>query len=382
MVLSCTCTSLPQLLLCSGLFPTAPSQPHLAISVELLAFYQALFEHSCDLINALWYNILQVHIECCAKSIIKHCHQTVLDHLNHMQSAQQPSFTVILPSSEQFSLSQLCFTGHTFGWLLSDGGDIHITLDGNFHHCHWCSAGSCPAFYDPTYFIPKVQVNNVGCWIEQVHKWPLRQQCVEVPDEAIDQSDSNKQKAAMDCFDDTGIMALICHHDIPLFFANINMPGEQQKYSVALLEHLFSHLPVTATVVALYDIGCILTCSLDKFEILNNEMVCCIHFATTAMHTYGHKWACQHIYNPHITTGLSLSDGEGTEHLWSHFTKLIGVEQASSARLEMKGIAKQGSEACQILGDCGIDILELQNEWASQCSAQLSIWAHKYFCIY
>ncbi|KIO07163.1 hypothetical protein M404DRAFT_44227, partial [Pisolithus tinctorius Marx 270] len=41
-----------------------------------------------------------------------------------------------------------------------------------------------------------------------------------------------------------------------------------------------------------------------------------------------------------------------------------------------KGIAEQGSEVHQILGDCGIDILELWNKWASQCSAQLSIWAH------
>ncbi|KAI5997614.1 hypothetical protein F5J12DRAFT_906936 [Pisolithus orientalis] len=191
--------------------------------------------------------------------------------------------------------------GCTFGQLLSNGGDIHITLNGNFHHHHWHSASSCPAFYDPTYFIPKVQANN----------WPLRQQHVEVPDKAIDQceasyeeADGNKQKATLGCFDNPGIMALICHHDIPLFFANIDMPGEQQKYSIALLEHLFSHLPVTATVIALYDIGCILTCSLDKFEILNNEIVCHICFATTAMHAYGHKWACQLIYNPHITTGL------------------------------------------------------------------------------
>ncbi|KIO06300.1 hypothetical protein M404DRAFT_37547, partial [Pisolithus tinctorius Marx 270] len=229
----------------------------------------------------------------------------------------------------------VCFTGRTFGQPLSNGGDIHIALDGNFHHRHQHSAGSCPAFYDPTYFIPKVQVNNVGCWIEQVHKRPLRQQCVEVPDEAIDQceasyeaADGNKQKAAMDCFDNTGIMVLICRHDIPLFFANIDMPGEQQKYSITLLEHLFSHLPAAETVIALYDIGCVLTRSLDKFEILNNEIVCRIHFATTAMHAYGHEWACQLIYNPRITTGLSLSDGEGTKCLWSRFTKLIGVEQA------------------------------------------------------
>jgi len=52
-VQSCSCTSLPQLLLRSGLFPTAPSQPRLAISVDLLGFYRSLFERLCDSINAL-----------------------------------------------------------------------------------------------------------------------------------------------------------------------------------------------------------------------------------------------------------------------------------------------------------------------------------------
>ncbi|KIK91408.1 hypothetical protein PAXRUDRAFT_149557, partial [Paxillus rubicundulus Ve08.2h10] len=40
-------------LLYHGLFPMAPLQPRMAVSVELLAFYQALFEQSCDAINAL-----------------------------------------------------------------------------------------------------------------------------------------------------------------------------------------------------------------------------------------------------------------------------------------------------------------------------------------
>ena len=38
----------------------------------------------------------------------------------------------------------------------------------------------------------------------------------------------------MDNFDDTRVMVLICHHDIPLFFANIDMPGEQQKSSLII----------------------------------------------------------------------------------------------------------------------------------------------------
>ena len=61
----------------------------------------------------------------------------------------------------------------------------------------------------------------------------------------------------MDNFNDTGVMALICHHDIPLFFANIDSPGEQQKYALALIQHLFMLLPSDTTVVAFYDIGCV-----------------------------------------------------------------------------------------------------------------------------
>ncbi|KAG9309101.1 hypothetical protein JVU11DRAFT_10985 [Chiua virens] len=62
-------------------------------------------------------------------------------------------------------------------------------------------------------------------------------------------TDGNKQKTAADIYDDTGIMGLICCHDIPLFFANIDSPGKQQKYAVALISHLFLLLLETATVV-------------------------------------------------------------------------------------------------------------------------------------
>ena len=55
-----------------------------------------------------------------------------------------------------------------------------------------------------------------------------------------------------------------------------------------------------------------------------------LRFVTTAMHAYGHEWACQLVYNPRLTSGLGLSDGEGTERLWSRFIKLIGIERVSS----------------------------------------------------
>ncbi|KIK20356.1 hypothetical protein PISMIDRAFT_51294, partial [Pisolithus microcarpus 441] len=44
---------LPQVLLHHGLFPASPSQPHMAVLIELLSFYRSLFERSCDAVNAL-----------------------------------------------------------------------------------------------------------------------------------------------------------------------------------------------------------------------------------------------------------------------------------------------------------------------------------------
>ncbi|KAJ7811785.1 hypothetical protein B0H14DRAFT_2378108 [Mycena olivaceomarginata] len=41
------------LLVQHGVFPMSPSQPKTAVSIDLLEIYCALFERSCDAINAL-----------------------------------------------------------------------------------------------------------------------------------------------------------------------------------------------------------------------------------------------------------------------------------------------------------------------------------------
>ncbi|KAG1776048.1 hypothetical protein EV702DRAFT_1230853 [Suillus placidus] len=231
-----------------------------------------------------------------------------------------------------------CFAGILHGRPTDEGGDIHVAMD------------------------------------DMQHKRPVKSHVPLVPDEAVDQCENayeaahgKKQKAAMDSFDDTGIMALICRHDIPLFFANIDSPGEQQKYLVTLLQHFFSLLPPEATVVALYDVGCVLARTLSKYDILSISITSRLRFATTAMHAYGHEWACQLVYNPQICVGLGLSDGEGTERLWSRLVRLIGVERTSS---------EQGSAAQDALDQCEVPIEELQSEWSKQRQSQLSIRAH------
>jgi len=150
------------------------------------------------------------------------------------------------------------------------GGDIHVATDGNFHHRHLSRAGDSPSFYEPDYFISKAQVDAVGDRIERARQRPSRVYKKKVPDAAIDDcqdsheaADGRKEKTSGEQFDDRGLAALVCRHDIPIFFANIDTPGEQQKYAVALVEHLYSFLPETATVVVLYDVGCVLDRSLE-----------------------------------------------------------------------------------------------------------------------
>lgn len=182
----------------------------------------------------------------------------------------------------------LCFGGTSFGRPLSQwvvpsnismhsltcadrGGDIHFCVDGNFHHRHGISAGESVPFHDPAYILSKSFVDRVGERVDEQRKRTPRSYRPKVPDEAIDDcehsheaADGRKRKANTDIFDDTGLMALVCRHDIPLFFTNIDTPGEQQKYAIALIEHIFSLLPPDATGTAFYDVGCVLERSLNK----------------------------------------------------------------------------------------------------------------------
>ncbi|KAF9231589.1 hypothetical protein BU15DRAFT_90869 [Melanogaster broomeanus] len=421
-----------QVLIHFGLFPTTPSQPRMAVSIDLLAFYRALFERSCDAVNALasalnthyirrgfwmvnkdreyvqepfrrglgsavqWYDVLQVEVEQKIETVLQACRKRIrtskIAHLVPPTSAPfvpdqaEPSITLnrqlISPSNAMLTPGNCasilvqrcptCFGGTTFGRSLlgSEGGDIHVATDGNFHHRHRRSAGDSPIFYDPAYFLPKSQNPP------KAHKNPVPDEAIDSCEASYEAADGKKQKACMDNFDDTGLMALICRHDIPLFFTNIDSPGEQQKYSVTLIRHLVSLLPPQATVVILYDVGCVLARTLALYNILPDHVTRRLRFATTAMHAYGHEWAC-------------------TERLWSRLIKLIGIERSSSIgkpaavgkemltdlgdwikRRLRRGVREQGRLAQEQIEDCGVQLTELQRQWASQKESQLSIRAH------
>jgi Kyakuja-Dileera-Zisupton transposase len=103
---------------------------------------------------------------------------------------------------------------------------------------------------------------------------PAKARKPKVPDEAVDGCEDGhiagkgtNVKTSTQIYDDTGTMALCCRHDIPILVANIDTPGEQQKYTVALLLVFFGLIPTNATVMAFYDVGCVLERSLQTVSV-------------------------------------------------------------------------------------------------------------------
>ena len=124
--------------------------------------------------------------------------------------------------------------------------------------------------YEPQRFISKDYVNTVGLRIDNARKQKGKKRTLKLADEVIDAckdsyhaAKGDEDKAATKHCDSTGLMLLVCRHDIPLFLADIDTPGEQQKYAVSLIEYLLRMVPAHANVVVLYDVGCVLDRSLQ-----------------------------------------------------------------------------------------------------------------------
>ncbi|KAF9505272.1 hypothetical protein BS47DRAFT_1374324 [Hydnum rufescens UP504] len=58
-------------------------------------------------------------------------------------------------------------------------------------------------------------------------------------------ADEDRVKASTQYFEDTGVIALLCRHDIPLAVASMWTAGEKQFYVFALLETVLKHYRVT-----------------------------------------------------------------------------------------------------------------------------------------
>ncbi|EJD38117.1 hypothetical protein AURDEDRAFT_33125, partial [Auricularia subglabra TFB-10046 SS5] len=299
-----------------------------------------------------------------------------------------------------------CFAMARTGRPLSEC-DFHFALDGTFGHRHNCSASNCPhIIYDMQSFVPKDFVDAVGAAHDEARKRPARSYNSVVPPSAVKAcesshtaADGSRVKAGGDKHDDRGLMALVCRHDVPLFICNIDTPGEQLKYGLAMVIWASLHLPDDASILALYDIGCVAHKIVQSYEVLTAAMEARIAFATSAMHAYAHQWECQIVYSPGLNPGYGLSDGEGCERLWSRIRKLISNLRSAARQMRLitldrhvkfvaesirddlgrwlrrkwEALKLREYEARKTIALSGHSADFLREQWASQRDAQLEV---------
>ncbi|KAF7366119.1 hypothetical protein MVEN_00488700 [Mycena venus] len=288
-----------------------------------------------------------------------------------------------------------CFALEEWGRPLEEGGDVQLGADGCFSYCHLQSAGDRPIGYDPAYFISHEKVDKVRAWIAAV-----RGRNEGEPD-ACEKSwaaaNEKKHKADPKRYDASSIFLLSCRHGQPLFLCNINTPGEQQEYIIALMEEVNSLLPAQVTVLQAYDVGCVTDCTLNLYPIFSEGFRARVSFIINAMHAFGHLWACQLFYNLRFRKGVGITDHEGIERLWSRIRKLIPLtrNQWNSRRIWMidqyasfvadegrdtlgtwlqrqqsKNVAVKRNAALKVLRDCCVPEAELRAQWEAQKAAQ------------
>ncbi|CAK5278726.1 unnamed protein product [Mycena citricolor] len=210
------------------------------------------------------------------------------------------------------------------------GGDVQFGADGCFSYRHLRAAGTGPSLFNQDYFLTHEEVHRVQEAVILARKSPKPFRDSPIPSEIVDAcgeswtaANENKQKGDPKRYDSTGIFALTCRHSQVLFMCDINTPGEQQHYIIALLEKVASYLPPNATIMQCYD-GSRRIATLDEYV----EFVNC----------------------------------EGITNLASWIE-----------RQRNKNIPQKSNQATKRINSAGVTISDLRGQWQAQLNAQISL---------
>ncbi|KAJ7053123.1 hypothetical protein C8F01DRAFT_1330923 [Mycena amicta] len=295
--------------------------------------------------------------------------------------------------------------------------DLAVALDACFTQKRRRRAGAedPPRTHPFSVFVERAKAREMEAYVDGVRsvKRPSKKRHTEaeedgyeagmqVPKSSLDACGSSfkaanesREKASTTFFAQTGLMGLVCRHDIVLFFVNMDSAGEKQYYAFLLLEELFQHLPKKIKVGGLYDIACqthrscVLYGFLDRYK---DRIV----WAVSVFHAFAHIWGCQLIYHPQKCLGFGGSNGENTERVWAKLSHLISVLRVSGYHQRnytidmqterdteevVRGIAAwmrrrwfftqaKYRDAEKILSDSGRPETEIQDEWERQRAYQ------------
>ncbi|RPA84876.1 hypothetical protein BJ508DRAFT_303276 [Ascobolus immersus RN42] len=204
-----------------------------------------------------------------------------------------------------------------------DDGPVICGLDGNMQHCRYAHVGKSimnSLEYGLRYFFPvmsneKERVNAIS----QVVAGTICEHNFK----------ATAKPATMTFKDETGLLMIVCRHDMPLRFLNI-YAGERLGWVVYTLEHFVNVLEKEVgklDLILLYDIACQLSPYIKNRHPKFAER---ITVAVNKFHGYAHEFRCQELFGQHQTARIGQSDGEGTERVWALLRTLVASGRIST----------------------------------------------------
>ena len=147
-----------------------------------------------------------------------------------------------------------------------------VCVDANFAQRRRHSLHPDPVDPHPdTHFLSERDVDSMKREVERARPSNCKADAKSLPNDTLDDCEKaftaaqgHKAKSSNKIFADTALMALLCHHDRPLFLVNMTSAGERQYYVLALIKALFQHLPDDWVIGLLYDVACQLEHSMHK----------------------------------------------------------------------------------------------------------------------
>ncbi|KAF7334389.1 ULP-PROTEASE domain-containing protein [Mycena venus] len=412
---TCSCMPVAVLLVQHGVFPASPTKPRTGVSIDLLEFYRALFERSCDAITALaaalrtiydrrgYRVLLRRNPGLRAVDPFREALSNAVTWSSNLQDRLRTRVDAALAAAEDA----------LFGAI---SAPAPMTVDGHATE----AATPTPAMPTPTPVTPTPTPATPGDPRSGSHDAPPS------TSPAIDAISTNtRSRLAPPTLEEWGRPLeeggdVVLGADGCFSYRHLRSAGDgpisydptyfvpkekvhKQQYIVALLEEVNDHLPPQATVVQAYDVGCVTDHSLNLFPILSVGFRERVSFIINAMHAYGHQWVCQLIYNPRLRRGVGLTDGEGVERFWSRIRKLIPLTRSQwlsrqiwmidqyaafvndegreslgtwITRQQNKNLAKKQDAALKTLRECRVPVPELRQQWEAQKAAQTSLRSH------
>ncbi|SCZ94121.1 BZ3500_MvSof-1268-A1-R1_Chr12-2g03702 [Microbotryum saponariae] len=282
---------------------------------------------------------------------------------NILEASQGPTATLtaeILGLSPRERLADVCPA--CFGPRINEAGksendlDVIIAVDGNFQHRRFARANADPLKSRPALFLPPDKIRNEQALIDGSTEAGEKDECTANWKAA----DGGVTSASSNVVADTGLVAAVCRHDHCLRLCNLHQSGEKLVYPVSLLKWILEEVEVgetdcTAGPARTSDATNVGSSSgsdshqssthlspVSQRNLLADHLPR-LEFALSSMHAYAHKWSCQVDFDPRFLPNFGLTDGEGTERLWSQLRGMIPMNRSSSASHRLENINRRAS---------------------------------------